>query len=164
MSTPLLSRFPASSDTFFSHSWDLNRREYVRTLRGHDSPVQLTAIDERSGLLATAAGPEIRVWSINGELIARASANASANEPVASLAFYERDWHEGKLALLLTGHRGKVIAWACTPPPAVSMPSSASGHKRSHSTSSKNPMTARLWKLEPHHVSLLASSVPLVRR
>jgi len=92
--------------------WDLNRGEYVRSLRGHASAVQQVAVDGGSGLIATAAGPEVRLWSINGDLLSRISTNASLSEPVASLAFFAREWHEGKLALLLTGHRRKVCAAA----------------------------------------------------
>ncbi|EPQ31444.1 uncharacterized protein PFL1_00779 [Pseudozyma flocculosa PF-1] len=91
--------------------WDLNRGSYVRTLRGHDVGVQHVAIDDKVGCIATAYGPGVRLWSINGELLASVATSASILEPISSLAFYERDYHVGRLAVLLTGHRGKVVAW-----------------------------------------------------
>ncbi|GAC92926.1 hypothetical protein PHSY_000485 [Pseudozyma hubeiensis SY62] len=91
--------------------WDLNRGTYVRSLRGHDSGIQLVVIDEKTCNLATASGPEVRLWSINGELLACLATSANISEPVSSLRFFERDYHVDRLAVLLTGHRGRVIAW-----------------------------------------------------
>ncbi|PWN49383.1 beach-domain-containing protein [Violaceomyces palustris] len=93
--------------------WDLNRGIYVRSLRDHDSAVHLVAVDESSGHIATGCGPGVRLWSINGELLALVATSTNISEPVSSLGFYERDWHKDRLAVLLTGHRGKVIAWEC---------------------------------------------------
>ncbi|PWY97683.1 beach-domain-containing protein [Testicularia cyperi] len=157
--------------------WDLNRGEYVRTLRGHDAAaggVHLVAIDHHAGCIATASGPEVRLWSINGELLAILATSPSMLEPVASLAFAERDFHVGRLAVVLTGHRGKVIAWEAIPAHR-SMVSSPSGSitrlpdassttgrsvstvgRRAASTSvpASNPAAARPpnWQLVPLHL------------
>lgn len=152
--------------------WDLNRGTYVRTLRGHDAGVHLVAIDEKTCHLATASGPEVRLWSINGELLACLETSANVSEPVASLAFFERDYHVGRLAVLLTGHRGRVIAWeAVSAHPSSSTdstvavrrsPSSASASKQQQkqqrrlaSEGNYRPTSASptpLWRLAPLHV------------
>nr|CDI54599.1 related to WD repeat and FYVE domain-containing protein 3 [Melanopsichium pennsylvanicum 4] len=156
--------------------WDLNRGTYVRTLRGHDSGVHLVAIDERTCHLATACGPEVRLWSINGELLACLATSANLSEPVSSLSFLERDYHVGRLAVLLTGHRGRMIAWEAISAhrtktassmdlrrsPSGSGPSSSkqqqqqsriasesSHYQRDGSSSSTS---APLWRLAPIHV------------
>lgn len=85
------------------YSWDINRGLYVRSLREHDAPVHLIAIDNQNGYIATACGPSVRLWSVNGDLLANVSTSSSLSEPISSLAFYERDMHFGRLALLLTG-------------------------------------------------------------
>ncbi|CEH12533.1 Lysosomal trafficking regulator LYST and related BEACH and WD40 repeat proteins [Ceraceosorus bombacis] len=130
--------------------WDLNRGDYVRSLRGHELPVHLTAIDEKSGLIATAAGTEVRLWNINGDLVSRVTTNASVSDPVASLAFFERECHDQKLALLLTGHRGKVVSWVCIP---RATDGSMSRQIRP-AVSSSNLRSAKplLWRMEAHHV------------
>ncbi|PWN39528.1 beach-domain-containing protein [Ceraceosorus guamensis] len=130
--------------------WDLNRGDYVRSLRGHELPVHLTAIDEKSGLIATAAGTEVRLWNINGDLVSRVTTNASVSDPVTSLAFFERQCHDQKLALLLTGHRGKVVSWVCIP---RATDGSMSRQIRP-AVSSSNLRSAKplLWRMEAHHV------------
>lgn len=149
--------------------WDLNRGTYVRSLRGHESGVHLVAIDEKTCHLATASGPEVRLWSINGELLACLATSANLSEPVSSLNFLERDYHVGRLAVVLTGHRGRVIAWE-----AVSAhPASSSGsgkqqqqqqQKQQQRRVASDSVTQRqasgsnwaasetLWRLAPLHV------------
>lgn len=97
--------------------WD-SRGKYFKTLV-HDGPVQTVSVSQTNGLIATASGPTLRLWSINGNLIASVSTNAK--EPVISLAFLEeedgKDLNQEKknLTTLFTGHRGKVITWKCRP-------------------------------------------------
>ncbi|TKY89529.1 hypothetical protein EX895_001314 [Sporisorium graminicola] len=155
--------------------WDLNRGAYVRTLRGHDAGVHLVAIDEKTCHLATASGPEVRLWSINGELLARLETSANVSEPVGSLSFFERDYHVGRLAVLLTGHRGRVIAWEAVSehPPSTSTastvsvrrsPSSASASKQKANQKQKQSQQRRLASEGSYHqASASASSLPLWR-
>ena len=153
--------------------WDLNRGTYVRSLRGHDSGVHLVAIDEKTCHLATASGPEVRLWSINGELLACLATSANVSEPVTSLGFFERDYHIGRLGVLLTGHRGRVIAWeavsahaaASTEPASVMVrhsPSASSSKKQQQQKQRRlasegsyrqaSEAAAPLWRLAPLHV------------
>ncbi|KAN0061326.1 Beige protein-like 1 [Thecaphora frezii] len=117
--------------------WDLNRGIYVRSLRGHDAPVQHVAIDNKGGYIATAFGPGVRLWSINGDLLASLATSANILEPVSSLAFYERDYHVGHLAVVLTGHRGKMVAWKAVFDESKSG-EAASKHQATASTSSNS--------------------------
>ena len=93
--------------------WDVNRREYLRTLQGHEQPVSHVAIDDQAGYIATVARTEVHLWSINGELLARESTHGVSREGIASVAFLEREFHVGRLAALLTGHRGAAVLWQC---------------------------------------------------
>lgn len=152
--------------------WDLNRGAYVRTLRGHDSSVHLVAIDEKTCHLATACGPEVRLWSVNGELLACLATSANLSEPISSLSFLERDYHVGRLAVLLTGHRGRVIAWE-----AVSVHASAAaaelsaGSKRSVSGAGQSLRSRQQRRMvsegsthSAHHGPASPSSAELVWR
>ncbi|WFD29902.1 beige protein-like 1 [Malassezia sp. CBS 17886] len=91
--------------------WDLNRERYVRALRGHDHGVHVVAVDDKAGWIATVAGSEVFVWSVNGVLLARQTTRMAARGAVTSLVFVEQDFHVGRLALLLTGHHGAVVLW-----------------------------------------------------
>lgn len=91
--------------------WDLNRHRLVRTLHGPDMPITHVAIDEARGWLAATAGTEVFVWTINGALLVRQSTRSAASEPPASLVFLARDYHVGRLAVLVTGHRGCAVIW-----------------------------------------------------
>lgn len=140
----------------YSHAWSLTvsgsqdgtaiiwdaRGNYVKTL-GHEGPVQAVQTCPRNGLIATASGPMLHLWSVNGNAIA--SVSTSAQDPIASVAFDDDDApadvdDEGhavaSLGMILTGHRGKVIVWHCR-------------SKREHPFEAKD--TAR-WALEPVYV------------
>lgn len=148
--------------------WDLNRGTYVRSLRGHDSGVQLVAIDEKTCHLATASGPEVRLWSINGELLACLATSANISEPISSLSFFERDYHVGRLGVLLTGHRGRVVAWEAVSAhdaSAEALPSSSASPATSSKQAQKRgrlvsvgsdhqaaAVKTPLWRLAPLHV------------
>ncbi|CBQ68488.1 related to WD repeat and FYVE domain-containing protein 3 [Sporisorium reilianum SRZ2] len=146
--------------------WDLNRGTYVRTLRGHDAGVHLVAIDEKTCHLATASGPEVRLWSINGELLACLETSANVSEPVASLSFFERDYHVGRLAVLLTGHRGRVIAWeAVSAHPTSSTGSTVAIRRSPSSASATKPKQQQQRRLasEGSYFQAAASASPLWR-
>ncbi|KAI8149645.1 WD40-repeat-containing domain protein [Fennellomyces sp. T-0311] len=89
--------------------WDLNRMEYVRTLEGHDSPVDVVQVNDATVNIITCSGNILRVWSINGNLYLTKSACPSS-EPILSCVYYEgtlNEWYENDL--LVTGHRKGVI-------------------------------------------------------
>lgn len=131
--------------------WDSRGRFFKGLV--HDGPVQIVCISHSTGLVATASGPTVRLWSINGTLIAVVS--TSAKEHVASLAFLEQGDQEASepqhngLCMLFTGHRGKVIAWTCMP------------------TTAEQQALGVQWALEPchvleHHDRLEVSTTPLI--
>lgn len=91
--------------------WDVTRQRYTRTLRGHAQPLAHVAIDDERGYIATAAGDEVCVYSINGHLLARQSTRAATRRPLSALAFCARDFHVGGLAVLVTGHAGQLLVW-----------------------------------------------------
>ncbi|CAO1626366.1 unnamed protein product [Parajaminaea phylloscopi] len=146
--------------------WDTNRGVYVRTLSGNATdtvPVSHVAIDEEQGLIATSTsfasngdGPstkrgEIRIWSINGVLLASTPAASSPAGDVTSLCFMPtgRANSSGpsspltssqRLSALLTGHAGgRIVAWA------------AEHGSDSHSHVSADPSRPR-WGLFPYHI------------
>lgn len=105
----------SGSDDGTAIIWDTNRATYVRSLRvAEGGPVTNIAVDEEEGYIATASGQDVSMWSINGELLARVAASASVPDPITSVGFVSRDGHVDRLAMLLTGHCGKVVAWSCT--------------------------------------------------
>ncbi|CCA74831.1 related to WD repeat and FYVE domain-containing protein 3 [Serendipita indica DSM 11827] len=83
--------------------WDLNRAHYVRTLQ-HDTSVQLVAIHEASGMIASSSKTSLVLHTINGHHIT--TLNMFSQDPVFSLAFHEREW--SKTGVLATGSRGTV--------------------------------------------------------
>ncbi|KAF8327734.1 beach-domain-containing protein [Cantharellus anzutake] len=68
--------------------WDLNRAQYVRTIR-HDRPVHSCAINSITGDVATCSIDRLSIHTINGRHIA--SLRLGAHERITSLAFHERE-------------------------------------------------------------------------
>jgi hypothetical protein len=91
--------------------WDLNRCRFVRQLKEPDQPIQLVAIDDQRGWIAAAAGSEVWVWSINGFVLVHQSTRSATNDPPSSMMFVARDFHVGKLGVLVTGHRDCIVLW-----------------------------------------------------
>lgn len=89
--------------------WDLNRATYVRQLRGHDGPVQLVAINNVTGDIATCSGGTVRLWTINGDLLVQRP-TSQMSDPICSVRFYEGiagQWQTRDL--LFTGHKKGII-------------------------------------------------------
>lgn len=91
--------------------WDVNTRQAVRTLTGHDQPVSCIAVDDEGGWIATSSGAEVCVYSVNGHLLARQSTRSAAQADVHTLLFCARGYHTGHVAVLLTGHAGVILVW-----------------------------------------------------
>ncbi|GJN87145.1 hypothetical protein Rhopal_000090-T1 [Rhodotorula paludigena] len=79
--------------------WDLNRLRPVRHLEGHEEAVQAVAISSTTGDIVTCSGATMRVWTVNGILLATHS-TGSAAFPITSVA-----WSKSETSpLLATGH------------------------------------------------------------
>jgi len=125
--------------------WDLNRLEHIRTLPPHSGHVDHVAIDDHHGYLATvtgtADGSEVRLWTINGDLLAEHLIAAAHLGKVSSVAFLNADLHSsGRLTVLLTGHEGKVASWECVQD--TQLPQAAD----------VAPSLQLQWKLRQHYV------------
>jgi len=89
--------------------WDLNQLRYLRTLRNHEGPVSVICINNANGDIATCSETTLRVWTINGDLLAKNSLVASAS-PILSCAFFESFGTESEL--VLTSHEnGQIRIW-----------------------------------------------------
>ncbi|CAM9964054.1 unnamed protein product, partial [Phaeothamnion confervicola] len=91
--------------------WDLRRQAFLRELPGHHQAVTSVSINGRNGNVVTLAGIELRVWTVNGDLLARCSVTA-LRRTVATCAVATDcpDWQDGVVAV--TGHdNGDIVLW-----------------------------------------------------
>uniref|UniRef100_A0A671SVS4 Lysosomal-trafficking regulator-like n=1 Tax=Sinocyclocheilus anshuiensis TaxID=1608454 RepID=A0A671SVS4_9TELE len=121
--------------------WDLNRLCYVQSLTGHKSPVNAVSASETTGDIATVCdsvggGSDLRLWTINGDLIGHVHCReiicsvAFSNQPegvlwstwdlkpVREITFPKSNRHIISLTFSCDGHHlytanseGTVIAW-----------------------------------------------------
>lgn len=106
--------------------WDLNRLEFVRRLQPPPSklkqqqqqPIECVRINDASGEIMLCSGPNVALYTINGELMLDqnvcAAAGSDTDDFVHSCAFYEgsggSEWLQSYL--VFTGHkRGRVNIW-----------------------------------------------------
>ncbi|RHZ17072.1 hypothetical protein DYB37_006916, partial [Aphanomyces astaci] len=81
--------------------WDLRTRRYLRDLRGHDAPLRQVGVNAANGNLVTITTSQLRLWSINGDLLAAATAALCTTCDV---------WQNG--VVLVTGHaNGTIACW-----------------------------------------------------
>ncbi|KAJ3119166.1 hypothetical protein HK098_005710, partial [Nowakowskiella sp. JEL0407] len=89
--------------------WDYSRMTHLRTLDGHEGPVNVVKINNNTGDIATCSGNVLRLWSINGDLISTKS-TSSTSDVIQSCTFYEGKHNEVfHSKLIFTGHKKGVI-------------------------------------------------------
>ncbi|GAP90172.1 putative beige BEACH domain-containing protein [Rosellinia necatrix] len=92
--------------------WDLNRSEFVRKLPSNRF-VECACINDVSGEIMLCSGPNVALYTLNGELLLDQNVCIEHDDSVHSCAFYEgsgNEWLES--FLVFTGHRrGRVNIW-----------------------------------------------------
>ncbi|KAI0172638.1 beach-domain-containing protein [Hypoxylon sp. FL1284] len=92
--------------------WDMNRLEFVRKLPSTRA-VECACINDVSGEIMLCSGPNVAMYTINGDLILDQNVCSEHDDYVYSCAFYEgsgNEWLESYL--VFTGHRrGRVNIW-----------------------------------------------------
>eukprot|EP01122_Echinamoeba_exundans_P014023 TRINITY_DN6266_c0_g2_i2.p1 TRINITY_DN6266_c0_g2~~TRINITY_DN6266_c0_g2_i2.p1 ORF type:complete len:3498 (+),score=514.91 TRINITY_DN6266_c0_g2_i2:93-10586(+) len=100
--------------------WDLNSLRFVRVLRasaleGFDPSAatirfDIIEIKEDSGLIVTAGGTQLSMWSVNGDLLA--SRSTSLSQPITAFASPHGPTWVRDLSVFVTGHKdGSVRVW-----------------------------------------------------
>jgi hypothetical protein len=95
--------------------WDLNRLEFVRKLPSNRA-VECARINDISGEIMLCSGPNVTLYTLNGDLILDQNVCSEHDDYVHSCAFYEGSGHEWlENFIVLTGHkRGRVNIWKRT--------------------------------------------------
>ncbi|KAL7683403.1 putative BEACH domain, WD40-repeat-containing domain, PH-BEACH domain, BEACH domain superfamily [Plasmopara halstedii] len=91
--------------------WDLRTRALLQELAGHTATVCHASINSANGNVLTTTNSELRLWSINGDLLA-ASSSATFGLHDISCAISTRcdSWQNGVIAV--TGHvNGAIALW-----------------------------------------------------
>ncbi|KAI1343588.1 hypothetical protein F5Y15DRAFT_237193 [Xylariaceae sp. FL0016] len=92
--------------------WDLNRLDFVRRLPSNRY-VECARINDVSGEIMLCSGPNVALYTLNGELLLDQNVCTEHDDFIHSCAFYEgsgNEWLESYL--VFTGHRrGRVNIW-----------------------------------------------------
>ena len=93
--------------------WDLNRLEFIRKL-AFNRPVECAQMNEISGEIMLCSGPNLILFSLNGNLILDQNLCVDPGDYVQCCAFYDgsggNEWLEN--FLVFTGHKnGRVNVW-----------------------------------------------------
>ncbi len=91
--------------------WDLWNCSFIRHLPGHSTSIKGVSINRSNGNIVTFAGTVIRVWTINGDLLARYTfSDSSVSSPTCVCSTSCPDWQDG--ASVIVGHEnGDVTVW-----------------------------------------------------
>ncbi|RHY32288.1 hypothetical protein DYB32_002703 [Aphanomyces invadans] len=102
--------------------WDLRTRRYLRDLRGHDAPLSHVGVNGANGNLVTIANTQVRMWSINGDLLAGALLPTLGLSPITAALCTTCDmWQNGVVAV--TGHsNGTIACWGVKYPTDAEAP------------------------------------------
>ncbi|KAL7271913.1 Beige protein-like 1 [Rhizina undulata] len=95
--------------------WDLNRLRFVRQLK-IPGPAQCASMNDVTGEVLICTGPNVILYTLNGERVLEQNVCDHSDDIVTSCAFYEgsgNEWLEREL--IFTGHRrGLVNVWSKT--------------------------------------------------
>lgn len=93
--------------------WDLNRLELVRRLTT-GKPVECACINDVTGVIMLCRGPEVSLWTLNGDPILEQNIYVEGDDTISSCASYEGSGNEYlERNLIFTGHKkGVVNVWA----------------------------------------------------
>ena len=92
--------------------WDISESKFVRLLEGHESAIRSVSINRKSGNILTANSASVRLWGINGNLLAAVAMRHVELSPIsyATVTACE-DWQDG--IDVVTGHEdGTVALWS----------------------------------------------------
>ena len=106
--------------------WDLNRLELVRRLTSGKSvevssvppavdlrrlmKMQCARINDVTGVIMLCRGPEVSLWTLNGDLMLEQNICAEGDDTISSCAFYEGSGNEYlERNLIFTGHKKGVV-------------------------------------------------------
>ena len=106
--------------------WDLNRLELVRKLTTGKpvevncvfpledverlTTMQCARINDVTGVIMLCRGPEVSLWTLNGDLMLELNILVEGDESICSCAFYEGSGNEYlERSLIFTGHKKGVV-------------------------------------------------------
>ncbi|ORX58974.1 hypothetical protein DM01DRAFT_1301754 [Hesseltinella vesiculosa] len=89
--------------------WDLNRKNYVRSLVGHEAPVHLVTVDDSTGDILTCAGNVLRIWNVNGDLYLSKVICPSSEKILSCLVYDPKPNEWTGRDLIITGHQNGVV-------------------------------------------------------
>ena len=94
--------------------WDLRTSTFLHELRGHMKPLRTVSINKVTGAVVTLAGPELRLWSANGALLAFTSVT---NPPTVAISTHGADWTPaggwmGGVAVVVGHENGEVSLYS----------------------------------------------------
>ncbi|KAG3160874.1 WD repeat- and FYVE domain-containing protein 4 [Phytophthora idaei] len=90
--------------------WDLRTRALLQELAGHAATVSHVSINSANGNILTTTSSEIRLWSINGDLLAASSSSTFGLQAISCTISTRCDsWQSGVIAV--TGHVNGAIAF-----------------------------------------------------
>ncbi|KAF0692364.1 Aste57867_16541 [Aphanomyces stellatus] len=140
--------------------WDLRTRRYLRELRGHDAPLRHVGINGANGNILTVAHSQVRLWSVNGDLLAAALLPTLGLGPVTAALCTSCDtWQNG--VVVLTGHsNGTIACWGLTYP--LDMDASTSSDAVLISSTDKALPSCRLYVMKlllEHRAAVTALAV-----
>ncbi|GLE00215.1 hypothetical protein PINS_up008942 [Pythium insidiosum] len=101
--------------------WDLRTKSFLRELSGHSAPVNHVTINASNGNIASASTGELRVWSINGDLLAATTMAANGLPAMTSVISTRCEcWQRGVVAA--TGHsNGTIALWGLNYPSDIAL-------------------------------------------
>ncbi|KAG6622308.1 Lysosomal trafficking regulator [Phytophthora cinnamomi] len=131
--------------------WDLRTRAMLQELAGHSTAVAHVSINGANGNVLTATSSELRLWSINGDLLAASSSSTFGLQAITcAIPTRCEAWQNGVVAV--TGHmNGAIALWGLRYPSDLARHSkdNEEGESPASSKCNKVPVTPGMFCSSP---------------
>uniref|UniRef100_A0A3P9HCE7 WDFY family member 4 n=1 Tax=Oryzias latipes TaxID=8090 RepID=A0A3P9HCE7_ORYLA len=73
--------------------WDMEELSYITQLAGHPTSISALAINEKTGEIASCAGPSLYLWTMKGQLLTRADTSCGPQADILCVGLTQRhEW------------------------------------------------------------------------
>ncbi|KAJ6239409.1 beach domain-containing protein [Anaeramoeba flamelloides] len=104
--------FISGSDDKRCIIWDLYRANFIRSLEGFNSPIRVIKFNNYNGNILTLSDYELKIWSLNGQLITETSIENNPRNKFTSAIIIKANQYKEEFIYITGQQNGKIKFWS----------------------------------------------------
>uniref|UniRef100_A0A3B3I272 Uncharacterized protein n=2 Tax=Oryzias latipes TaxID=8090 RepID=A0A3B3I272_ORYLA len=91
--------------------WDMEELSYITQLAGHPTSISALAINEKTGEIASCAGPSLYLWTMKGQLLTRTDTSCGPQADILCVGLTQRHEWDARNVIVTGCADGVVRIW-----------------------------------------------------